>query len=270
MTNVYRFFFHWNKPKNIFMVCSYGKEPIVMAAKRLRIPVVELQHGVVTNYHLGYSVAPGQHKLSFPDYFLTFGDYWVNSVNYSIDDNNIIPIGYPYFTREIQNYRGVEKKNQIIFISQGTIGKKLSELAIKFAHEVNSSVEVVYKLHPGEYDRWKIEYKGLFESQEHGVLSVIDGEYPSLYQLLAESTWQVGVNSTVLFEGLGLKCRTIIVELPGHEHMDQLILENKALLIKPDTPIPYLQAPVVDHSMEQIFRTNWQEALNNFLKELAR
>ena len=43
------------KPKIVVVVCSYGKEDFIEACKIKQIPVVEIQHGVITKYHTGYS-----------------------------------------------------------------------------------------------------------------------------------------------------------------------------------------------------------------------
>jgi hypothetical protein len=40
-------------------------------------------------------------------------------------------------------------------------------------------------------------------------LEVVVGDTPSLYQLMAESKWQIGVNSTALFEGMMFLCKNI-------------------------------------------------------------
>lgn len=47
--------FKKRKPKQVFVVVAYENHAIVAAAQYLGIEVIELQHGTITDYHLGYS-----------------------------------------------------------------------------------------------------------------------------------------------------------------------------------------------------------------------
>ena len=85
----------------IFVVVSYENLAIVAAAKSLGIQAIELQHGTITDYHLGYSY-PEKTRLNgeipyFPDKILTFGDYWINEKSCPISKDNIVPIGFFLF-----------------------------------------------------------------------------------------------------------------------------------------------------------------------------
>jgi hypothetical protein len=94
----------------------------------------------------------------------------------------MIPVGYPYFEKRLNAYNDVERIRQLLFISQGSIGEELSRFALKIHDDDRIDYEIVYKLHPGEYDRWKDEYPWLAESN----VQVIDGPEPPLYRLFAE------------------------------------------------------------------------------------
>jgi hypothetical protein len=79
--------------------------------------------------------------------------------------------------------------------------------------------EVVYKLHPGEYDRWEDEYPWLAESS----VRVIDEPEPPLYRLFAESAAQVGVGSTAVYEGLCFDLNTFVFNLSGSNVLQPLV-----------------------------------------------
>ena len=81
---------------------------------------------------------------------------------------------------------------------------------------------MVYKLHPGEVDGWRARYSSLAVARLPNVTVVESGDKP-LYAWFAESADLVGVFSTALYEGLACGCRTIIVDLPGREYMQDLI-----------------------------------------------
>jgi len=184
------------RPKIAVVVVSYGYGTIIEACKDLAIPVVEFQHGNLSKYHVGYSFPEGSVSgLQFPDYLLTFGDYWKGLVKLPIPNSHIIHAGYPHFESEKAKYSGEQRKQQIIFISQGTIGKQLSSFAVKLKKIPDFSWDIVYKLHPGEYVRWRREYPWLIDS---GITVMDDNSIP-LYKLLAQSTFLVGVYSTVVY-----------------------------------------------------------------------
>ncbi|MBQ8016627.1 MAG: sialyltransferase [Methanobrevibacter sp.] len=222
--------FKKRKPKMIFVVVAYENHAIVAAAKSLGIEVIELQHGTITDYHLGYSY-PKKTRLNgeipyFPDKILSFGDYWMNEDTSPIVRENIIPIGFSYFQKQSKDFIGLESfDKQVLFISQGVIGKYLSGLAFEFAKN-QKDLRIIYKLHPGEYETWRQNYPELVEASKFDNFTVIDNSEIPLYKLLAESGYQVGAFSTAIYEGLMFNCKTFILDVPGVEYLDDLI-ENE-------------------------------------------
>lgn len=258
-------------PKILIIVVGYSKEILVRAAKDLNIPVVELQHGVLSKYHLGYDVSSGR-KENFADYFFSFGPAWGNMAHFPIPPERIIPIGYQYLNTAAKKYQKVEKKNQILFLSQGTIGDRLSDFAVELAKIIPTDIRVIYKLHPGEIMRWKTEYQSLLQASEQGLIDVITGDEPSLYQLMAQSKWQVGVNSTALFEGMIFKCRTYIADFPGTEYVQTLIDSGDFTLIQKPEEIEFTYDPNdLNYQVEDYFcsdtETKFLQAIATVLEE---
>jgi hypothetical protein len=188
---------------------------------------VELQHGVINKYHLGYSF-PGASRIkrTFPDYLFVFGEFWKHVAEYPIEKERIFSVGYPYLESELKKYPTVKKQNQVLFISQGTIGKEMSKFASELSERENFPFSIAYKLHPGEYSRWRKEYPWLLKAK----LRVIDDDQIPLYGLFAESNIQIGVHSTAIFEGLNYGLRTFLLDLPGVEYMDYLIEKEVATM----------------------------------------
>ncbi|MDL2271193.1 CDP-glycerol glycerophosphotransferase family protein, partial [Methanobrevibacter sp. OttesenSCG-928-I08] len=223
--------FKLKQPKQIFVVVAYENNAVVKAAKDLNIEVIEIQHGTISKYHLGYSYPNKTRcfngKLEeiayFPDKLLSFGDYWNNSSYFPISREHIISIGFPYFESNTKNYMGVNKEsNKILFISQGVIGKYLSKFAFELGEKL-SSYEIIYKLHPGEYSSWRENYKYLLDASKLDNFKVIDNNNTPLYQLFAESNYQIGVFSTAIYEGLSFNCKTFVLDFPGVEYLDDLV-----------------------------------------------
>ena len=100
------------------------------------------------------------------------------------------------------------------------IGKYLSKLAYEFAREMKD-YNIIYKLHPGEYDTWKQNYPELVNDLDN--FKVIDNSETPLYQLFAQSNYQVGAFSTAIYEGLMFNCKTFILDVPGVEYLSDLI-----------------------------------------------
>lgn len=222
----YRFFDKLIKKKNIkrvIVVVSYGNYPLIAAARDNNVEVIEMQHGVITNYHLAYNFGKTNKELNyFPDRLLTFGPYW-NNIDGLPNQTKIETYGFGYLNKQLEYYNNVGKqKKQILFISQGTIGKQLGKIAFEIAKTM-PDYHFVYKLHPGEYNRWQKEYEALKKASKLNNFEVIDNNEKNLYSYLAESEFQVGVYSTAIFEGLALNCKTILINLPGIDYMEELI-----------------------------------------------
>lgn len=217
--------FKKRNPEMIFVVVAYENQAIVSAAKDLGIEVIELQHGTITDYHLGYSYPFKSRKNGeiayFPDKILTFGDYWMNDRTSPISQKNIVPIGFPYFEAQSKDFMNIDSKsNQVLFISQGVIGKYLSKIAYDFACKMKD-FHIIYKLHPGEYETWMENYPELVNDLDN--FEVIDNSETPLYQLFAQSSYQVGAFSTAVYEGLMFNCKTFIIDVPGVEYLSDLI-----------------------------------------------
>lgn len=238
------------KPKYLIVVVGYCKKAVCEAAKECGIKVVELQHGVITKYHLGYSY-PNNTKVNyFPDYLLTYGDYWQGDY-IPLPKENIISYGFKHFNERKKILENLEKNNkQIIVISQGTIGEKLSAIILETA-KVMSEYKFIYKLHPGEYYNWKEKYPKLKEASRLDNVEVIDHSNEDLYIYLKESEFVIGVYSTVIFEALGFDCKSIVVDLPGVEYLDELIYKGLVKVAKNSSDI------------ENLIKTNEFKKLSN-------
>ncbi|WP_405097348.1 hypothetical protein [Oceanobacillus sp. FSL H7-0719] len=219
------------KLKKVFLVVSYTNFPLVAAAKDNNIVVSEIQHGVITDYHFAYNFGNPSIKLKyFPDKLLTFGEYWGKTEKFP-QQAKVVVNGFPYLNKQLEKYKDIpKKKNQILFISQGTIGRELSRKANEIA-EIMYDYKIIYKLHPGEYDRWRKDYPELVAASKLNNVEIIDSNEKNLYSLFAESEYQIGVYSTAIFEGLTLGCKTLLFNLPGIEYMEDLIKQNIVKLV---------------------------------------
>ncbi|RBQ23127.1 hypothetical protein ALNOE001_11460 [Candidatus Methanobinarius endosymbioticus] len=259
--------FKKRKTKYVLVVVAYENQALLAAAHSNGIKVIELQHGTISKYHLGYNYPNIRDKYLeyFPDQILSFGEYWKKVANYPIDEKNIIAMGFPYLEKNIEEYNTNSKnKKQILFISQGVIGKELAKFSYNLAKKLNEKINdnlnsesdpkidekinkeidnklnneihdkeienenyhIIYKLHPGEYSNWRTNYKNLVKAEKLNNFTIIDDNTISLYELFSKSEYQIGVFSTAIYEGLLFNCKTFIVDLPGIEYMDSLVEKN--------------------------------------------
>ncbi len=201
-------------PKVILEVVGYNIDCMIineLAAER-HIPTIELQHGVTGETHAAYNYYPGTYVAQFPQYFFAFSRFWIDTARYPITEDRLKEIGFPHLdeaARKAKKKVGKKFPRQIIFISQPKIGEVLSEVAADLKELIDDSqYHIVFKLHPGEYERWRERYLRLAASG----IEVIDNNKVDLYELFAASTYQIGgYSSTATFEGLEFDLKTYIM-----------------------------------------------------------
>ncbi|MFX1561098.1 MAG: hypothetical protein ACFFBL_10970 [Promethearchaeota archaeon] len=257
------------RPKAIVLVTSYGKEDLIEPAKSLGIPVIELQHGVIHQYHSGYSF-PGKKNLktTFPNWLFTFGDYWSKSVDYTIDSKYVVSTGFPYIDEEQKSFSDLTKKKQILVLSQWTIGKDLSKFAAELSKVRDLGYSIIYKLHPLEYTGWQEKYPWLIDTN----VEVIDDSRISLYRLFAESEIQIGVYSTSIFEGLAFGLRTYIADMHGVEYTERLIEEGVAVKVRTvEELVNHLKSKKrsVEFDSERFFRKGAKDRIIDLISKIV-
>lgn len=227
---IYNKIFQKVKPKVCYMVVSYGKAPIIKAAKDNSIDVVELQHGTFSKYHLGYSFPGRKEPLEyFPSKLYVWNDFWKKIIKLPIANECIIVDQFRYLEKQKNQLHQIKKqKNQLIVLSQGAIGDIIAKRFLKY-YDRFKEYKIKYKLHPGEFDRWQ-KYTALKELNQFDNVEIIKDEIP-LYVLFAESNLQIGVFSTALYEGVEFECDTILLDINGIEYMEKFIKNNKVEII---------------------------------------
>ena len=213
-----------HSPKKLYVVVAYLKDSLISAANDLGIETIEMQHGTITSFHMGYSYPVNIEIPYFPKKLDLWGKFWYDISQLPIDEKNITYNGFPFLHQEIEKYLKITRDTErILFISQGTIGKPLAALALEFANK-NKKFKVIYRLHPSEVGSWKDLYPELYSfSKKKNNISIETSADNPLYKSFAESNVVVGVYSTALIESLAAKCKLILIDLPGVEFFQDLI-----------------------------------------------
>ena len=226
------------RPKAVLVVVSYSHSiaPLIAAAKSLDVPTIEMQHGTFSPYHLGYHFPNLDRHPYFCDYFFSFGSFWHNMANLPIAAEKLITFGFPHLSEQLLKVKSentvftTTESNElgsVLFLSQGVIGKELSKYAVTCS-QAQLPWHLRYKLHPSEYNTWRNDYPDLAVQADANLIEVIDHHRLSLYDLMREAYYQVGVFSTAVYEGMALGCKTLLVDLPGLEYMSALIEQDLA------------------------------------------
>jgi hypothetical protein len=194
--------------KKLYLVDHYSKNvPLISACKTLGIEVLEFQHGIISNFHLGYSVASQDYNWPcYPDVFFSWGRHWLNHTELS----NSIKVSSisPAYLDKIK--RG-HKKNTLLVISQSVIGEKLAKFLLMNV-KIESFEKVIYKLHPSELDMLSF-YMDYFAG------SNIETSTEDIYSLLNSSKYVLGVFSTAMIEAIDFGCEVFYADLVGSEYI---------------------------------------------------
>ena len=255
-------------PKVLVEVVYYTRANSLLneIAHAHNIPVIELQHGVMGKNHVSYNFLSDVGNQWMPDQVLTFSDYWNQTSRFPKE--RMLAVGYPFYEEQLAHYKQANKKNQILFVSQTVIGKELSEFAVAFSQllQPENALEIIYKLHPGEYASWKTAYPKLLDSK----IKVIDHNEQTIYELFSESIAQVGVFSTALYEGMGFGLTTYLVDAYRSQDLDPLVEQGYATRVH--SPLELYQQwkqAAVCNSHQQVYF--WKEnALESIIREIEK
>jgi len=222
---IYKFILYRTRFKLAYIVTSYYNLPLVHALRERNIRTIELQHGVISKYHLGYSCLDNNTKVPFCDEIYMWGEYWITAnripttVRLKVIGNSLIV--------DLKAVKSdITRETNLIIISQVSISEALFDFILSNVNSLEN-YNVYYKLHPGEFDR-KLKFEKAFEKFDH--INVISNEL-KLDNLIKLSQIQVGAYSTGLFEGLNNGLVTLLIDSPGTCYMSSLISSGDVSLV---------------------------------------
>lgn len=223
--------FRLKKAEIVYLVSSSEKAPLIKAAKDNNMVVNELQHGLITKDGVvdNFPHAMEDSLEYFPNNFFIWDDLDACTAKLPLSNKHIIPIKNKHLNYELKQHQNISRKaNQILIISQPYVSKELVKFVVDNIGEMQNW-HFIYKLHPADnHDLLKQELSILLEKYKN--LNMVNND-KSMYALLAESRYVIGVFSTALFEASYFGCEVLLLNLPGVEHASILIKQNKAKLI---------------------------------------
>lgn len=204
------------KPKVGITVVAYNQAIFIEACRSFNIPTVEIQHGVISNFHYGYNFDTFTPSYYYPDYLWLWGTYWKHAAEYS-PKIKLRTVGFPLFEK-YRYLKNRQEENSCMFVSQGSVGDKIAEYALQLRRDM-PELKIYYRLHPSEFDSWEKKYH---ELPKMGI-KILGREDGSIYNWFGKVKYIIGVYSTALFEAIGIGCRVGVLNLPGIEYMETLI-----------------------------------------------
>ena len=226
----YRGIFRIFRIKAVFVLSSFTKTNIVMAANSLGIKVFEAQHGFIGKHHPLYS-AGVKFKNTYPDYLFAFGDYEKRKRfdNLIFEEDQILPIGG--LQLEAIGNKPIPEKlislktdyNRIFCLTMQNIREdKLLEMVSEFALKNTKDLFVICpKMRSNDYSSYlEIPNIQLFP------------EY-SVYDILKISDFNITIYSTTALEGELLGAKTILYNLDNFsrtyfdiDHLNAVVIEE--------------------------------------------
>ena len=228
---LYKRYYEWIldiiMPKIIIFTDYYSYYHMILCevAKQKKIPVIELQHGIVNKKHISYNFLERCCYKSFPDYFFSYG-FKEKEVDMPIDKDRIIPVGFP----EIEAAKGKKDNNSkptILVVS--SIDIELAKLAVKLSELLGNEYNYFYKLHPLEIAEWKTTIGELFCNTPYTVIDTMD---KTIHHYLNMADWVIGTGSTALFEANYFECKIVVQKIREYENCEELYENGYALLVE--------------------------------------
>lgn len=258
----YYYLFKILKPKRIYLDQNGIQKGLFRIANDMKIPVVELQHGIIYYSHFAYSYPSNVNKnqLSLPDYFCVYSEFWKNKVVRNFPVEKIIVLGNS-IASEIRLH---PIRYALTFITTSAFTPRFIEI-IKQLRSSGYNKPICLKLHPHQRNEVDSIKKTLNQFPNVDVVYV----ETSMKDIIGMSESLLTIQSTSAYEVLDAGKRLyILMEMWYENHRDifnnplvELIENTGQLLASLNQSKPM---PSVPHSryFEPFHKERFEEVLN--------
>ena len=257
-TDIVKYTLKIYKPKFVFVTC-YTKRFIIIAAKELNIPIVEIQHGIINIP--GYMGKYFNKKFQ-PDYLLVFGEndknLLVNNSNYIQNVNNIIPVGSFVLEYVLQKEIDIfgEYRNRFKKIVSVSLQDDILEQTLHFIKNVAKKLNnILFVLIPRNKD---------IRIDENNVIVI--RRYLCL-EIVKNSDFHLTVNSTCALEAPSLGVPNIFWNYNGlsKEYFDDYIKsKNFNFLVSKEQELIDLLKKDIKFNKQEIIKNNKEYFMPNY------
>jgi hypothetical protein len=274
---LYSYLLRYTGVKTVF-VADTGERALLKAARENHCLFVELQHGIFSPNHpdalpINSELDSSDEGLLLPDMIGLYGDYWFNIHRHTLlgKTNRIKPVGASL----IEDFRLRRQANvhegflSLLVTTQGLAREELITFLREFLSACPSPFILNIKLHP-IYDMNPEPYRDAFGAD--GRVNIISGKaQPDTYELFTTCNLHLSISSNCHYDAIGLQVPTIVLGLPNHELVLNLVLAGEALLARNGVELADIVAtkswlPVPELVADKYYRHGFYETLEKWIK----
>lgn len=261
-SRIYSYLFKKYRPKAVLFADTGNCKGLIEAANRLGIASVDLQHCLISKLNVIYTYPENIQNVSLPtqpSHIFTFGGFWDKQYRTA---SKRMSVGWPYFELlkkiALEKNKGIDKGRNIIVIASPLSRNALVEAAIRLAESM-PDFTIFFKIHPEEYHSWQDYYPEKKFRQKKNIRMIVGNE-PTLYDCFSACSWQIGVHSNALWEGLGFGLATFVLKTGWYEEMEDLYKDGHAFLVSGADEIAVKirgnEKPRYQLNMEAVYKGN--------------
>jgi len=262
----YQRFFDRRRPRLLQInAASYGGvwAYVVRWARAAGIPVAEFQHGYIGRDHYAYNYAPALKESIYaqglPDYLLTFGQYWADTVS---TPSQTIVIGSPRMSENRRAVASSAKADYVLLASTGVGPEFYLAVVQDLLRVLPPSVQLKFRPHPGERKVAVATYAALLADARVS----LDDE-SDVYRSVAGAALVVGDITTLMFEAIGLGVPTRVIDCEiARRRMPTSIFRFLDCAEVPALLAQQAQAAVRDDALqEHVWASDWRARYREFV-----
>jgi len=204
--------------------------PFQIAAKEARIPVIELQHGIIHESHPGYVFRGEPESPHLPDHLVVFGRHFGELLDRESPywRGRWTVGGHPWLKLKRAGIEDVpdDALDSVVVFSQpnAPIREQLRRLLPDLRARLPGEVRLILKPHPRELDAERF-YASAARSG-----ATLESPRTDTYDLLRHCRVAVSVASTVGIEALAFRCRSVVLETPFRLEDLEALVRSGALI----------------------------------------
>lgn len=230
-TRLYRGLLRRAGIEEVWSVVAYANPGLVLAAKSLGIPVVDIQHGLL---NFAYDGLGQRTDACMPDKLALFGERWTRAMT---DPDGITwsVVGARHIHQRLEEVSPAPREDFLLVLSQPMIREQLLGFALQVA-TAPGAPRIVYRLHPGD-DRAACER--MLDSFGRPANLVLDsgGGPGATLALQVRAHAQLGAFSTAVLEGIALRAPTLIFPTTGYSMITPYLDADADIVRSPEALI---------------------------------
>ncbi|MEP0986296.1 hypothetical protein [Ekhidna sp.] len=235
------YFFNWLfkhlNLKAVFLICSYGKVPLILAARHNGIRVIEYQHGIIARSNPFYFPHSKFEPEYYPNTLYSFGNDILEFQEDKsfLDFEKVFPLGNYYISH-------VKHNNDILTRVQSKIGEFEKVLCVSFQGIFEEELAELIRLNSDKNHNWLFILRprpnsDLILLDKLKSFNVIFWDEISIYEALLIADYNITIYSTTAIDALFLGAQNILLNIRelstrylDMSKMNPILLENIELI----------------------------------------